>query len=163
MNLHQAAIGFSLLSASSMFHCERGDGASSDPLAGTWRSDACFGTPSTPAEVERCSVELTFTNGLIVELKAKWISLAATAENPGCTITRRVTGQRWSTNHAARTLTVTGSGIATIERSGCIHAEDNLDPRPTTDIEILPGEMRYELDGNMLRVLTGSLQGTYTR
>jgi hypothetical protein len=163
MSFHHTVIGVSILSTFSMLGCGRGTGATDDPLAGTWRNDACFGSSSKPADVERCAVALTFTNGLGVELEAKWISLAATAMNPGCTTTRRVTGQKWSTNHATQTLTVTGTGNATIERSHCVNAEDKSDAIPTSDIEIRPGDMSYELDDGTLRVFTGDLRGTYSR
>lgn len=163
MNLHPVAIGFSLLSMFSVLGCEQGDIASDDPLAGTWSNDACFGSSTMPEDVESCSTEITLANDLDVELKAEQLSLAATAMNPGCTTTRRITGQKWSTNHETDTLTITGRGNATIERSGCVKAEDNLEAEPTSDIALRPGDMRYELDGDTLSVLSGSLSGTYTR
>lgn len=163
IKLHPMAIASSTLSIFLALGCEGGGSATEDPLAGKWGNEACYGSASTPPDVERCSVALTLTNALGVELEATWTSLAATATNPGCTTTRRVTGQTWSTDHAEHTLTVSGNGKATMERSGCVNATDNLEVRPTSDIVIRPGQMSYELDGDTLRVLTGSLRGTYTR
>lgn len=163
MNLHPIAIGISLLSISAMLGCGKGTSATEDPLTGTWQNDACFGSPSKPSDIESCSVEVAFLKSLDFQLTARWISLAATAVNPGCTTTRRITGQTWSTNHEAGTLTLIGRGDATLERSACVDEKDNVPPEPTTDIEARPGDMSYEVGEDTLRILTGSLQGTYQR
>ncbi len=66
---------------------------SSDPLAGAWSNDTCYGASSSPADIESCSVELVFTDALDVTLQADWVSMPATAEYQGCSTTRLVTGQ----------------------------------------------------------------------
>ncbi len=166
MILHRMAIGSLVLSMLALLGCENGaigDGGKEDPIAGKWTSDACHGGGATLANIESCSVELDLQSDLDLELKADWVSLPATEERPGCTTTRRVTGLKWHTDHKAGTLTVTGMGNATIERTGCVKAEDNLKAEPTQDIEVRPGDMAYELKGDTLTILSGSLQGTYAR
>ncbi|HRI70117.1 MAG TPA: hypothetical protein PK156_38065 [Polyangium sp.] len=163
MKLNQFAIGLSFVSLFAIAGC--GTDAASDPLAGTWSNDKCFGTSSKPADVESCTTELSFSDGLDIELEATWVSLAATATNPGCTTTKVVTGQEWSTDHAKDTFTVAGTGTSTIERSKCVNDEDNLDAVATSDIEIPSGATTYMLGDNddTLTVQTGSLKGVYTR
>lgn len=163
MSLHSTPTGLSILVTLSVLGCQQSSVATEDPLTGTWGSDACFGSSTTPEDVERCSVELVFASELDFSLRAEWISLAATARDPGCTTVRQVTGQKWSTNHDTSTLTLTGSGQATLERSSCVNPEDNLEPTATSDIEVRPGNMRYEISDDTLRVLAGSLEGSYTR
>lgn len=166
MILHRMAIGSLVLSMLALLGCENGaigDGGKEDPIAGKWTSDACYGGGATLANIESCSVELDLQSDLDLELKADWVSLPATEERPGCTTTRRVTGLKWHTDHKAGTLTVTGMANATIERTGCVKAEDNLKAEPAQDIEVRPGDMTYELKGDTLTILSGSLQGTYAR
>jgi hypothetical protein len=140
-----------------------GTDAADDPLAGTWSNDTCFGTSSKPADVESCTTELSFSNDLDVELEATWISLAATATYPGCTTTKLVTGQQWSTDHAKDTFTVDGGGESTVERSNCVNSEDDLSSTATTDISIPSGATTYTLSGDTLTVQSGTLKGVYTR
>jgi hypothetical protein len=161
MKFDKITIGFSLVSLLAVAGC--GSSADDDPLAGTWGNSTCFGEASKPADVESCSTELTFGDDLTVELMAEQVSLAATATNPGCTTTRRVTGQEWSTDHAAGTFTVTGNAAATIERSGCVNDADNMDATATSDIDLPGGDTRYTLSDDTLSVSSGALQGTYTR
>jgi hypothetical protein len=161
MKFNKLAIGFSIVSVLAIAGC--GNGVSDDPLAGSWSNTNCFGASSKPADIESCSSELTFSNELDIELKATWISLAATAMTPGCTTTRLVTGQQWSTEHEAGTFTVTGSGASTIERTNCVNDEDNLNASATTDISIPGGEVTYVLKSETLTVQSSSLQGSYTR
>ena len=136
---------------------------SSDPLAGTWKNDTCFGSDSTPADIESCEVALTFTDGLEVSLAAEWVSLPATATYPGCITTRRVEGQTWSTkaDGSADVLDIAGVGSATIERRGCVNAEDDLDPSETTGISIPSEQIDYQISDNVLTILTSTLAGTY--
>ncbi|MEO7327352.1 MAG: hypothetical protein ABI193_02155 [Minicystis sp.] len=136
-------------------------GGSNDPLTGTWSNSSCFGSATTPADVEKCSTALTFKDSLEIELEAKWFSMPATATNPGCITTKQVTGQTWSTN--ADAFTVSGSGSSTIERSSCVNDTDNLASAPTSDIEIPNGDTRYQITDNTLTILAGKLKGTYTK
>jgi hypothetical protein len=162
MKTYQIATLFSLLPVLAMLGCD-GNGVSADPLAGDWSSDACFGSSSMPADVESCSVALAFTSELDVQLDATWISLAATETNPGCTTTRTVTGQEWSTDHATNTVTLTGEGAATISRTNCVKAEDNLAATATSDIKLPSGDAKYEINSDTLTILSGALKGTYDR
>ncbi len=162
MKFAQLTLTLSLGAVLSLVGCGSGD---PDPMTGTWSNSTCFGSSVTPPDIAKCAVALTFSNELHVELKADWISLPATAMYPRCKTTRRVTGQRWSTEHAtsSETLTVTGSGEATIERAGCVNMEDDLAAVSTSDITIPPGEAEYQISNGTLTILTGSLKGTYTR
>lgn len=162
MNFAQLTFAFSLGTTLALIGCGSSD---PDPMTGTWSNKTCFGTSATPPDIEKCSVALTFTNELDVELKADWVSLPATAMYPRCTTTRRITGQRWSTEHAtaSETLTVTGSGKATIERAGCVNMADNMAAMPTSDISIPSGEADYQITGGTLTILAGDLKGTYIR
>lgn len=161
MNLHSIALASSTLALLALQGC--GNGVADDPLTGTWSNTACFGSSSVPSDVASCSVTLTFSDGLDIQLKATWISLAATATNPGCTTTRLVQGQTWSADHDANTFTVSGDGTATMERSDCVNAEDNQSAVATTDIAIPSGDTTYSISGNTLTVTTGALKGTYSR
>jgi len=91
------------------------------------------------------------------------VVLPATAETPGCTTTRQITGQQWSAEHETDTLTVTGEGVATIERTDCVNDDDNMDEAPTSDVSIPNGKTIYVLSGDTLTVKSGLLTGTYTR
>ncbi len=155
------AFGLSLVSLFAIAGC--GSEAADDPLAGTWSNNSCFGTATKPADIESCRTELSFSNDLDVELEAEWISLAATAVQPGCTTTKLVTGQQWSANHAKNTFTVTGDGSSTVERANCVNSEDNLSSTAATDINIPSGATTYSLSGDTLTVQQGSLKGVYTR
>lgn len=160
MKFNKIALGFSFVSGLAMVGC--GNGVDDDPLAGTWSNTNCFGE-SKPADIESCNTELTFTNDLDIELRATWISLAATATNPGCTTTMMVTGQQWSAEHAADTFTVTGKGESTKERTECVNEEDNLEATATSDISIPDGDTEYTISGDTLTVKSGALAGTYSR
>lgn len=161
MNLNKITLGFSLVSLFAVAGC--GNGVDDDPLAGNWSNSSCYGLDSKPADIESCNTELSFGNDLNIELIAERISLAATATTPGCTSTRLVTGQQWSTDHATDTFTVTGNGVSTLERSNCVNDADNMDATDTTDVNIPPGDTTYTLSGDTLSVKSGALAGTYTR
>lgn len=161
MKLNQFAFGLSFVSLFAIAGC--GTDAADDPLAGTWSNDSCFGSASKPADVESCTTELSFSNDLDVELEATWISLAATAMNPGCTTTKAVAGQQWSADHAKDTFTVTGDGSSTVERTNCVNSADDMSSTATTDISIPSGATTYTLSGDTLTVPSGSLKGAYTR
>jgi hypothetical protein len=139
------------------------DTAPMAPLAGTWSNATCFGTASTPSTDTSCTVALTFTSSLDVSLTATWLSMPATATYPGCTTTKEVTGQRWSTQAGENDeiLTVTGVGAATMERTGCVNMTDDLMATPVTDISIESGQTDYQLSNGTLTVLSGDLAGTY--
>ncbi len=161
MNLYTITVVTALFASIAVPGC--GNGVADDPLTGTWSNTACFGSSSMPVDVASCTVELSFSDGLDIQLKARWISLAATAVNPGCTTTRIVQGQTWSADHTAGTFTVEGQGDATIERSDCVNAEDNQSAVATTDIGIPGGDTTYTISGSTLKVTSGPLQGTYSR
>lgn len=137
--------------------------SSSDPLSGTWSNDTCFGSDAMPDDIESCEVALTFTDELDVSLAAEWVSLPATADYPGCITTKIVTGQSWSTDAGDNfdVLTIEGSGAATIERAGCVNADDDMDPQATTDISIPSGDIHYQISDGVLTILTSALQGAY--
>jgi hypothetical protein len=161
MKLSILNVALSLVSLLTITAC--GNGVDDDPLAGTWSNSGCFGAASKPADIESCNTELSFGNDLSIELKTETISLAATATNPGCTTTRLVTGQQWSTDHAEDTFTVTGSGTTTLERTNCVNDADNMPPTATTEINIPDGDTTYTLAEDTLSIMSGSLNGTYTR
>jgi hypothetical protein len=139
--------------------------AAQDPLTGTWTNTTCFGSTSTPADISSCSVALSFTSGLDVSLTATWLSMPATAQYPGCTTTKRVTGQQWSTQSGqeGEILTVTGDGTATTARSGCVNATDDLAAMPVTGISIESGNTDYQISNGILTVTSGNLTGTYKK
>lgn len=154
----QRIFGLSLLTLFAASGCR-----SSDPLSGTWSNDTCFGSESTPDDIESCGVSLKFTDSLEVSLEAEWVSLPATATYPGCITTRSVTGQTWSTTEEADfdVLHIEGSGSATVERNGCVYSEDDLDATDTSDISIPSGDIDYQISDGVLTILTGDLQGAY--
>jgi hypothetical protein len=132
-----------------------------DPLTGTWTNTACFGEKATPAGIKSCSTELTFTADLAFSLKAKAFSEPATATAPGCTTTRSVDSQTWSTD--GETFTLAGNGKATTERSSCVNASDEFKAVTTTDIAVAAGASGYVITDNSLTIAKGDLAGTYTR
>lgn len=136
--------------------------ATPDPLADSWSNSECFGM-SKPADIESCSTEITFTDDLEFELVAEWVSLAATADFPGCTTTRRITGQTWSTDHDAGTFTLSNGGVATLERANCVNEEDNQEPTEIEGFDVDAGDSVYDIQGDTLSVETGSLEGSYAR
>jgi hypothetical protein len=138
-----------------------GSSGADDPLTGSWSNTSCFGSSTIPADVDKCTTTLTFTTGLDIELRAEWFSKPATATNPGCTTTRQVVGQQWSTD--STTFTVTGSGTSTVERTKCVNETDNMAPVPTTDIAIPSGGTRYEISNGTLSILSGDLSGSYAK
>lgn len=160
MKLQMILLGTSLLAS---FAAGCGNGVASDPLASTWNNESCFGSSSKPADVESCTVTLTFGDDLNVDLEARWISLAATATNPGCTTKKRVTGQTWSADHAANTFTVSGKGEATMERTDCVNDADNQAAAATTEIAIPSGDTSFEINADTLTITSGALSGKYTR
>src|SRR5512132_1460637 len=95
-----------------------------DPLTGTWSNDTCFGSSTRPAGVEKCKTSLTFNDDLTFSIKSEELGMPATAAAPGCTTTREITGQTWSTD--ASTFTLAGAGRATIERSSCVNEKDEF-------------------------------------
>jgi hypothetical protein len=165
MKLTQMALGLSLGCLAVLAGAGCGGSGPDDPLTGTWRNTTCFGSSSTPPDIAKCTVALTFTDDLDVELTAEWMSLPATSMYPRCTTTRRVTGQQWSTKHAStsETLAVTGNGTSTIERADCINEEDNMTAKPTEDISIPSGDTKYQISNGKLTILSGDLAGTYAR
>lgn len=162
---HSAHVSVSSLVAIVLSMTGCGIGDSSDDLAGTWSNTTCYGSTSTPADIEECSVSLTFTDALTMELQADWLSLPATAEHPGCTTTKLVTGHTWSTLEEKDydVLAVAGEGTSTIERSGCVYDEDNMDPTGTSDISVPNGDVNYQISGDTLTILSSGLEGTYTQ
>lgn len=140
-------------------------GATPDPLTGDWSGAVCFGSAQKPAEVESCKTTLSFSKDLDFSMEAAWVNLAATTDNPGCTTTKRVTGQKWATDHETNTLTITGTSHATMERAKCVNEKDNLQTSATNDISIQAGKYRYSIDddGDTLNIESGPLRGAFTR
>lgn len=154
-------LGLSLVGALALTAC--GGTTAADPLTGTWSNTSCYGTSSTPVSIASCSVVVSFSADLNVDLTVAWVSMPATATYPGCTTTKRVTGQQWSTDSAlpTSTMTVTGAGAATVERTGCVNATDNMDATATSDISITSGDTEYQISGTTLTIMSGSVAGTY--
>ena len=157
MNLNRMMLGLSVALAFVAAGCG-GD----DPLASTWTNTSCFGSKATPEGIKSCSTALTFTNDLAFSLKAEEFSEPATAKAPGCTTTRHVDGQTWSTD--GTTFTLTGTGKATMERSSCVNASDEFKAVATTDIAVPAGRTDYVItDDTTLTITKGPLAGTYNR
>ena len=131
-----------------------------DALTGTWNNTACFGSKMTPAGIKECKTALTFADDLTFSLKAEQFSEPATATAPGCTTTRMVEGQTWSTD--GTTVTVEGTAKATLARSSCVNSTDEIKAGPTTDIGVAPGGAQYVITDNSLTIASGPLSGTYT-
>jgi hypothetical protein len=163
MTLPRIILGLSLAGMLALAGCG-GTGSTSDPLTGTWSNATCYGSTSTPSNISSCSVTLSFTADLNVGLTAAWISMPATAMYPGCTTTKRVSGQLWSTDDAmpTETLTVTGTGDATMERTGCVNAVDDLEAMSTSDISIPSGDTQYQIIDGKLTILSSNIAGTYS-
>ena len=159
----QSSLSLPLLTILVLAACSDETNATDDPLAATWTNAECFGTNGKPADIESCVTEITFTDGLEISLEARWVSLAATETNPGCTTTKLVTGQTWFTAQSEGTFTVSGDGSATVERSNCVNAADDLPEEETTDIAIASGAQDYSISGDTLTISSGNLQGVYTR
>ena len=155
MFLNRMALGLSVAMVFAGVGCG-GD----DPLTGTWSNDSCFGAKTTPEGVKSCKTSLTFSNELAFELKAEQLSEPATAVAPGCTTTHLVKGQTWSTD--GTTFTLDGSGDATMERTSCVNAADELKAAPTTAITAPRGDSGYVITDNSLTIAAGPLAGTYT-
>src|SRR5512132_341140 len=124
-----------------------------DPLTGSWSNDSCFGVKTMPEGVKSCRTSLTFTNELTFELKAEQVSEPATAMAPGCTTPRLITGQTWSTDGTSFTLE--GPGKATMERTSCVNATDELKAAPTSDIAIPTDRSGYVITDNSLTIASG--------
>lgn len=140
---------------------EPNSGATPDPLTGDWSGDICFGAAQKPDDVESCKTTLSFNKDLTFSVQAEWVNRAATATFPGCTTTKRLSGQKWSTDHETDTLTITGESHATMERAKCVNEKDNLQATAATDITVRAGEYQYSIDDGKLNIESGPLRGTY--
>jgi hypothetical protein len=156
MILNRMALGLSVAMVLAVTGCG-GD----DPLTGTWSNESCFGSSSTPAGVEKCKTSLTFDDDLTFSIQAQEFAMPATATAPGCTTTREIEGQTWSTDGS--TLTLEGSAKATSERSSCVNERDEFKAGPTVDMEIPTGDATYTIVDKSLTIESGPLKGTYTR
>lgn len=132
-----------------------------DPLTGNWKNTACFGVKATPEGIASCSTQLKFTTDLAFTLEAKQFSEPATVKAPGCTTTRIVDSQTWSTD--GEVFTLAGAGKATMERSSCVNASDEFKAVATTDIGVVASSSGYVIVEDSLTIATGPLAGTYTR
>lgn len=132
-----------------------------DPLTGSWSNSTCFGSTNMPEGIKDCKTSLTFSADLTFSLDAQQFSEPATATNPGCTTTRKIEGQTWSTDGTSFTLESTGK--ATMERSSCINATDESTAVATTDIAVPTGRAEYVITDTSLTIASGPLKGTYTR
>lgn len=132
-----------------------------DPLTGTWSNSECYGSKALPEGIKSCSMEVTFNADLTFSLKTEQLSEPATAVAPGCTTTRLVAGQTWSTDGS--TYDLAGTGKATLERSSCVNNTDELKAAPTTDITIPTGRSGYTITDTSLTIASGALAGTYTK
>lgn len=155
MFLNRMALGLSVAMVFAGVGCG-GD----DALTGTWSNDSCFGMKTMPEGIKSCKTALTFTNELTFELKAEQVSEPATAMAPGCTTTRLIQGQTWSTDGTSFTLE--GTGKATMERTSCVNVTDELKAAPTSDIAIPKDRSGYVITDNSLTIAAGPLAGTYT-
>jgi hypothetical protein len=156
MFLNRMALGLSVAMVFAGVGCG-GD----DPLTGSWTNTACFGAKATPDGVKSCTTTLSFTNELAFSLKSEQFSEPATAVAPGCTTTRLVEGQSWSTD--GDTFTLAGGGKATLARSSCVNATDEFPATTTTDIAIPSAGSGYVITDNSLTIAAGLLAGTYTK
>ncbi|MEO5729528.1 MAG: hypothetical protein ABI134_02135 [Byssovorax sp.] len=156
MILNRMALGLSAAMVIAVTGC-----GGEDPLTGTWSNDSCYGSTSKPAGVEECKTSLTFSEDLTFSLKSEEKAMPATATAPGCTTTREIEGQRWSTD--GKTLTLEGAGKATVERSSCVNDKDEFQAGPTPDMKIPTGSAKYTIVDDSLTVETGLLKGTYAR
>lgn len=156
MILTRIALGLSIATMLASTGCG-GD----DPLTGTWKNTGCFGVSATPAGIKSCTTELSFPTDLNFSLKAEQFSEPATATAPGCTTTRKVSGQTWSTD--GDNVAIEGTGAATLARSSCVNATDEFAEAATTDISVGAGTAAYVITGDSLSIATGPLAGTYTR
>jgi hypothetical protein len=156
MILNRMALGLSVATVLAVAGC-----GSEDPLTGTWSNESCFASSTKPAGVEKCKTSLKFNEDLTFSIKAEEIAMPATATAPGCTTTREIKGQTWSTD--ASTFTLAGAGKATIERSSCVNAKDEFQAAPTIDMDIPTGTSKYTIVDESLTIESGPLKGTYTR
>ena len=137
-----------------------------DALTGTWTNTSCYGSPTMPADIQSCSTSVEFGADLSVTVVDSRQAQPATAMYPRCTITRRATGQQYSTSNGTgslMTVTITGQSTSTIERTGCANATDNAAPAADTFNPIPAGVAPYQISTNMLTISAGSLAGSYTR
>ena len=156
MILNRMALGLSVAMVLAAAGC-----GGKDPLTGTWSNDSCYGSTTTPEGVKSCKTSLMFNDDLTFSIKAEELAMPATATAPGCTTTREITGQTWSTD--ARTFTIAGTGKATVERSGCVNDKDEFKAAPAADMNIPSGTAPYTLVDKSLTIESGPLKGTYTR
>ncbi len=156
MFLDRMALGLSVTMVLALAGCG-GD----DALTSSWSNSSCFGSKTTPEGIKECKTSLSFTDDLMFSVKAEQFSEPATATAPGCTTTREITGQTWSTD--GTTFTLEGTGKATMGRSSCVNATDELKAAPTTDIAVPTGGSGYVITDNSLTIATGPLAGTYTK
>ena len=156
MILNRMALGLSIAMVLAVAGCG-GD----DPLTGTWSNDSCYGSSAKPTGVEECKTSLKFSDDLTFELRSEEVAMPATATAPGCTTTREIKGQKWSTD--GKTFTLEGTGKATVERTNCVNATDEFQAAPTPDIKIPTGSSPYTIVDESLTIQSGPLKGTYTR
>jgi hypothetical protein len=118
-----------------------------------------------PANVQTCGVSLTFTAGLTFSLSATEQAPPASATTPRCLTTHTITGQTWSEGikNNAQTLTIAGTGTATVNVTDCVHDSDDSSSTADTATAVVPGDMAYSINGNTLAISAGSLAGTYTK
>jgi hypothetical protein len=156
MILNRMALGLSAAMVLAVTGC-----GGEDPLTGTWTNNSCFGSATKPAGVEECKTSLTFSDDLTFSLKSEEEAMPATATAPGCTTTREIKGQSWSTD--GKTFTLVGTGKATIERSNCVNETDEFQAAPTPDMKMPTGSATYTIVDESLTIESGLLKGTYTR
>jgi hypothetical protein len=156
MSLNRMALGLSV----TMMLIGAGCGGD-DPLTSTWSNTTCFGSATMPEGIKDCKTTLTFNADLTFSLQAQQFSEPATATNPGCTTTRLIEGQTWSTDGTSFTLASTGK--ATMERTSCVNATDENKPVATTDIAVPTGRAEYVITDTSLTIASGALKGTYTQ
>ncbi len=155
MMLNRMALGLSVALVFAGAGCG-GD----DPLTGTWSNATCFGAKTTPEGIKSCSTALTFTADLEFSVKTQQFSEPATATAPGCTTTRTVDGQTWSTDGTAFALE--GTGKVMMERSSCVNATDEFKPMATADLAAPTGGSDYVISDKTLTIAKGPLAGAYT-
>jgi hypothetical protein len=144
------------------FGCGCGGNGPDDPLTGTWSRVVCFGDTTMPSDIQSCKLSLRFDANLTFALINARQSMPATAVYPRCNAVRTVTGLTYSTNTTG-TLTLSGSSVSTLERTGCVNDADNQAAVADTRDSVAAGAIAYSIKNDTLTLSAGQLAGEYKR